>query len=54
MKMGQCDMSTFVKFLEKITDDLGLEFEIGKIKAEEEYELAANILAEKNYDYIFN
>jgi len=41
-------MSTFVKFLKNITDDLGLEFEVGKIKGEEEYELAANILAEIN------
>lgn len=41
-------MSAFVKFLEKITDDLGLAFEVGKIKGEKEYELAANILAEIN------
>ena len=41
-------MSAFVKFLKKITDALGLEFEVGKIKGEEEYEIAANILSEIN------
>jgi len=41
-------MSTFVKFLEEITDVLGLQLQVGRIEGEEEYEVAADILAAIN------
>ncbi|GAH20383.1 unnamed protein product, partial [marine sediment metagenome] len=41
-------MSNFLKFLEKLAQHCGAKFEVEKFKAEDEYELAANILNEIN------
>ena len=41
-------MSNFLKFLENLAQHCGAKFEVEKFKAEDEYELAANILNEIN------
>ena len=41
-------MSSFLRFLGKFAQHLGVRFEVGEINGQDEYELAANILNEIN------